>query len=174
MKNVIAIVLAMALAVAGGIWTVQKCPHRQEAAASGVYRVARVFDGDTIKLENGERVRLIGIDTPETHDNPKLARDISRRHSDRSAQLAMGEQAARFTRDLLQDRDVRLEMDVEARDKYGRMLAYVYLSDGTFINEKIIREGYAYPLTIPPNVRHADEFVQWFNEARQQKRGLWK
>ena len=88
--------------------------------------------------------------------------------------LAMGRRAANFTKKLLTDQQVRLEFDVEPHDRYGRTLAYVYLSDGTFVNEKIIREGYAYPLTIPPNVKYAHEFKAWFDEARDNKRGLWK
>ncbi|MDO8675890.1 MAG: thermonuclease family protein [Candidatus Omnitrophota bacterium] len=140
---------------------------------AGLQRVTYVYDGDTIKLDNGERVRLVGIDTPEAHDNDKLLRDVRRRHSDGKTQLAMGREAARFARSLLAGQQVRLEFDVEQRDKYGRLLAYLYLPDGTFVNEKIIREGYAYPLTIPPNVRHAREFKRWFDEAREAKRGLW-
>ena len=168
------------LAVAGlaavlASWLASQKPvdHQTARVGPGQYRVTYVYDGDTIKLDNGERVRLIGIDTPETHVNEKLARDVQRRKSGRQTQLAMGEKAAAFTRSLLAGQDVRLEFDVEQRDRYGRLLAYVYLPDGTFVNEKIIREGYAYPLTIPPNVRHADEFKQWFDEARHARRGLW-
>ena len=140
---------------------------------TGLHRVAYVYDGDTIKLDNGERVRFIGIDAPEAHENEKLLRDVRRRHSNGQTQLAMGREAARFARSLLDGQQVRLEFDVEQRDKYGRLLAYLYLPNGTFVNEKIIREGYAYPLTIPPNVRHAREFKRWFDEAREAKRGLW-
>ncbi|MBI4309155.1 MAG: thermonuclease family protein [Candidatus Omnitrophica bacterium] len=175
------ITLAMVLAAvmaATGQWVVhQKSgPRAVSAGPAGneAYRVAYVNDGDTIKLNNGERVRLIGIDTPETHDNQKLSKDVARRRTSRKTQLAMGEKAAGFTRALVQGRDVRLEYDVERRDHYRRLLAYVYLSDGTFVNEKIIREGYAYPLTVPPNVRYADRFKQWFDEARQNRRGLWQ
>jgi micrococcal nuclease len=142
-------------------------------AQGGTHHVTYVYDGDTIKIDNEERVRLIGIDTPETHDNVKLQRDVQRRHLNKEVQLAMGEKAAEVMRRLVTDQDVRLEYDVEQRDRYHRLLAYVYLTDGTFVNEKIIREGYAYPLTIPPNVRYADKFKQWFDEAREQKRGLW-
>ena len=140
---------------------------------AGLHGVAYVYDGDTIKLDNGEHVRLIGIDAPEAHENDKLLRDVRHRHIDGQTQLAMGRQAAGFARSLLAGQQVRLEFDVEERDKYGRLLAYLYLPDGTFVNEKIIREGYAYPLTIPPNVRHTHEFKRWFDEAREAKRGLW-
>ena len=148
--------------------------HGQGHVDAGSRRIVYVYDGDTVKLDNGERVRLIGIDAPEAHENEKLLRDVRHRHINGEAQLAMGKEAARFTKALLAGQSVRLEFDVEQRDKYGRLLAYLYLPDGTFVNAKIIREGYAYPLTIPPNVRHADEFKRWFGEARDAKRGLWR
>lgn len=68
---------------------------------------------------------------------------------------------------------VRLEFDVQSKDKYGRRLAYVYLKDGTFVNAEIIKNGYAAPLTIPPNVKHAKEFRSLYDYARQNNKGLW-
>ena len=174
-KHAVRLVAAgLAAALASLLVSHKPADHRQARADTGFHRVAYVYDGDTIKLDNGERARLIGIDAPEAHDNEKLLRDVRRRRIDGRAQLAMGKEAARFARSLLAHQQVRLEYDVEERDKYGRLLAYVYLADGTFANEKILREGYAYPLTIPPNVRHADEFKRWFDEAREEERGLWR
>jgi micrococcal nuclease len=70
---------------------------------------------------------------------------------------------------------VRLRFDVERRDRYGRLLAYVYRADdGTFVNAALVRDGYARPLTVPPNVRYADRFVQLAREARRAERGLWR
>ena len=136
--------------------------------------VTRVYDGDTIMLANGERVRLTGIDTPESSENRKLVRDAKRSGQDAQDIMRMGRRASAFTRGLVNGRRVRLEFDIQQRDKYGRLLAYVYrLDDGLFINAEIIRSGYAYPMTIPPNVRHADEFKELFREARAGKRGLW-
>ena len=135
--------------------------------------VERVIDGDTLKLSSKERVRLIGIDTPELHENAKLYRDAKRSGQDVQTILGMGREAYRFTQTLVEGKTVRLEMDVQPRDKYGRLLAYVYLEDGTFVNAEIIRKGYAYPMTIPPNVRHAVEFKELFAEARRQRLGLW-
>ncbi len=175
MKTPLFIVVLFAAVLAAGQWMVGQRQAVPRAPVGGnVYHVAYVNDGDTIKLNDGQHVRLIGIDTPETHNNKKLAKDAARRKISRKMQLAMGEQAAVFVRSFLSDKDVRLEFDVQAKDHYGRTLAYVYLMDGTFVNEKIIREGYAYPLTIPPNVRYAHQFKQWFDEARENKRGLWK
>jgi micrococcal nuclease len=137
-------------------------------------RVVRAVDGDTLKLANGERVRLIGVDTPEMHENPKLFRDASRFGRDVQTILSMGRVAYDFTRKLVEGREVRLEFDVEKRDKYGRLLAYVYLNDGTFLNEEIIKKGYAYPMTIPPNVRYSENFKSLFEQARSQHLGLWE
>lgn len=145
-----------------------------ESGAYGDVPVVHVYDGDTIKLVNGEKVRLIGIDTPESSQNKKLFRDAERSGEDINKILAMGRKAAAHTRGLLDGRRVRLEFDIERRDKYGRLLAYVYrLDDGIFINQEIISNGYAYPMTIPPNIRHADEFRKLFREAQEARRGLW-
>jgi micrococcal nuclease len=87
----------------------------------------------------------------------------------------MGKLAAEFTRNLVEGKRVRLEFDVERHDKYDRLLAYVYLvDDGTFVNAKIIEAGYASLMTYPPNVKHADEFVRLYQEARENNRGLWR
>jgi micrococcal nuclease len=136
--------------------------------------VAYVYDGDTVRLENGQKVRFVGIDTPESSENKKLFRDAARSGQDIKTILAMGRAAAVYTKSLLDGRRVRLEFDIEKRDKYGRLLAYVYRADdGLFINEDIIKNGYAYPMTIPPNIRHADEFKKLFHEAQKAGRGLW-
>jgi micrococcal nuclease len=87
---------------------------------------------------------------------------------------AMGMRAYEFTRKLVEGKKVRLEFDVEKRDKYERLLAYVYLPDGTFVNAEIVRQGYASLLTIPPDVKYADLFAQLYKEARENRRGLWK
>ncbi|MBF0485962.1 MAG: thermonuclease family protein [Candidatus Omnitrophica bacterium] len=136
-------------------------------------RVVHVYDGDTVKLDNGEHVRLLGIDAPEMHENPKLMRDSARSGMDTKTILTMGREAYRYVKPLVDQKQVRLEFDVVRRDKYGRLLAYLYLTDGTFVNAEIIKNGYAYPMTIPPNVRHADEFKEYFKEARAANLGLW-
>lgn len=169
------------LVVGLGQWTVKEInkgtkdnASTQEPASSTWLKVVAVMDGDTFKLENGHKVRLIGIDTPESHDNPKLQKDVKKLNISRRVILEMGQKAAAFTKDLLEGQLVRLEYDVQPHDRYGRDLAYVYLQDGRMVNEWIIAQGYAYPLTIPPNVKYADRFKELFNEAREQRRGLWK
>ena len=122
--------------------------------------VERVVDGDTVVLVGGERVRYIGVDTPELHHPKKNVQPYAR-------------EAMEFNRRLVEGQKVRLEMDVEPKDKYGRTLAYVYLEDGRLVNAELLKEGYAQLLTIPPNVRYVDLFTGLQRQAREAKRGLW-
>ena len=136
--------------------------------------VKRVVDGDTLVLASGERVRLIGIDTPEIHESDKLYRDSKRSQQSVAGIKEMGRYSYQFTKDLVEGKTVSLEFDVERQDKYERLLAYVYLKDGTFVNAEIIKQGYASLMTYPPNVKYADLFLKLYQEARENKRGLWK
>jgi len=136
--------------------------------------VTRVVDGDTIVIETGERVRLIGIDTPEIHESNKLYRDSRKSHKDVCSIKELGMKSFKFVSGLLQGQRVRLEFDVEKHDKYGRLLAYVYLKDGAFVNAKIVEQGYASLMTIPPNVKYAQVFQELYRDARQNHLGLWK
>jgi micrococcal nuclease len=137
-------------------------------------RVKRVIDGDTLQLEDGQRVRLIGIDTPEMHESNKLYRDAQRSEQDIRTIQKLGQRAYEFTKKLVEGKRVSLEFDVDRYDKYDRLLAYVYLKDGTFVNAEIVRQGYASLMTIPPNVKYADLFLRLYREARENRRGLWK
>ncbi len=122
-------------------------------------RVVRVHDGDTISVMMGrkkERVRLIGIDAPEMGQRP------------------WGGRAKRHLEELLGDGQlVSLEFDVERRDKYRRLLAYVRIPDGTFINLRMIKDGYAVLFTFPPNVRHVNELREAQRYAREKRLGIW-
>lgn len=124
--------------------------------------VRKVVDGDTIEVSGGERVRLIGVDTPETKDPNR-------------AVGCYGREASTFTATLIPPGTaVRLVGDVEQRDRYGRLLAYVYRhADGLFVNAELLRRGYAQLLTVPPNVAHTDEFVALSRQARELGQGLW-
>lgn len=140
--------------------------------------VVRVVDGDTFhcRLSSGEnvRVRLIGVDTPESSDNPKARRDAERSGQSLEEIIKMGRASAEFTKRVLpRGETVYLEFDVQKTDRYGRLLAYVWLRDGRMLNELIVREGYAMVYTIPPNVKYQERFLQAQREAREKRRGLW-
>lgn len=141
-------------------------------------KVLRVIDGDTLKVEvegHDESVRLIGIDTPESKANAKALKDSARSGEELAAIVLQGKKAAAFARSLVRKGDVvRLETDVQHRDKYRRLLAYVYLRDGSMLNEVIVRAGYASLMTIPPNVKHQERFLKAFRDARENHRGLWE
>ena len=136
--------------------------------------VTRAVDGDTLVLENKERVRLIGIDTPEMHESNKLQGDAQRSGQDVQTIKQLGRRSYEFTKKLVQGKRVRLEFDLERYDKYKRILAYVYLEDGTFVNAEIVAQGYASLMTYPPNVKYADLFLKLYRAARQNQRGLWQ
>jgi len=136
--------------------------------------VTRVVDGDTLVLETGERVRLIGIDTPELHVSNKLYRDAQRTNQDITTIQKMGRRSYEFTKNLVEGKRVSLEFDVDKYDRYDRLLAYVYLKDGTLVNAKIVEEGYASLMTYPPNVKYSDLFLSLYRQAREAKRGLWE
>jgi micrococcal nuclease len=128
-------------------------------------RINRVVDGDTIHVQIGghdETVRLIGIDTPETVDP-------------RQPVGCFGKEASNHTKELLpKGTEVRLVRDVEARDRYDRLLAYVYrVKDGLFVNLSLAQDGFADLLTYPPNIAHVDDFTAAVAEAREAGRGLW-
>jgi micrococcal nuclease len=127
-------------------------------------QVVRVVDGDTIKvrLDGGriERVRYIGIDTPES---VKPGTPVQ----------CFAKKASHFNASLVDGRQVTLKTDAEERDRYGRLLAYVY-TDGRFVNRELVARGYARTLTIPPNVAHADEFARLARRAREAGVGLWQ
>ncbi len=112
-------------------------------------------------------------DQSEVHESEKLHRDI--RSSGRSKETiqALGRLAWNFTRKQLDGKDLGLEFDVQRHDRFGRTLAYVWLTDGRLFNLLILREGYAQVLTIPPNIRYASLFVACQREARENRRGLW-
>lgn len=158
--------LALSIAVAA--------PGCAEPARGPLVLVERVIDGDTFDARDGDRrvrVRLIGIDTPELHDSAKRQAQI-RRGWDAAVIARLARAAHAAARRLLDGRRVRLEFDVERRDRYGRLLAYVW-QDDLLVNAELLRQGHARRLTIPPNVRYADRFGRLEAEARAGRRGLW-
>ena len=116
-------------------------------------KVSRVIDGDTIELENGEKVRYIGIDTPERDE-------------------CYFDQAKEKNRQLVEGKEIIVEKDVSERDRYQRLLFYVWIGD-TFVNEYLIKEGYAQASSYPPDIKYQDKFREVEKEAREDNRGLW-
>jgi len=124
------------------------------------FTVKRVIDGDTIELENGERIRYIGIDTPETVDPRKPVQCFGNAAKAKNTELTAGQK-------------VRLEPDVSERDQYGRLLRYVYVGE-TFINLELVRQGYAYASPFPPDVKYKQLFYEAGRAARETNLGLWQ
>ena len=126
--------------------------------------MTRVVDGDTIHVRvdgRRETVRYIGVDTPESVRPGTPVQCFAKR-------------ASAFNERLVEGERVRLELDLERRDRYGRLLAYVYRArDGLFVNASLVRHGYAVPITVPPNVAHAGDFGRLASAARRKGRGLW-
>lgn len=131
------------------------------AALDGV--VIRVVDGDTVHVRVGarvEKVRYIGVNTPEVH-HPRKGEEPG------------GREAADVNRRLVDGQRVRLELDVQSRDRYGRLLAYVWIGE-TMVNAELVRLGYAQVMTVPPNVRHQALLLRLQRDAREARRGLWR
>jgi micrococcal nuclease len=133
-------------------------PSGERAAAAARDEVVRVVDGDTVVLRSAGKSRLIGVDTPEVFGD----------------QECFGREASAFAKRLLRPGlQIRVERDVEERDRYGRTLIYLRLPDGRSFNELLVAEGFAVPLTVPPNVRHAERFAELARRARERSAGLW-
>ncbi len=137
-------------------------------------KIVKVIDGDTFILENGERVRLLGIDTPEKWDSNKLNTDAERSKKDKEVIKNLGVLASLYSDSILSGKYVKLVMDStnSDRDKYKRLLRYAYLENGELFNLKIIQDGYAYAYTRFPII-YLEQFREAEKEARENKRGLW-
>ena len=140
--------------------------------------VLKVVDGDTLLVNykgKEESIRLIGIDTPESKANKKAKSDAQRSGEDLKTIISQGKEATEFVKTMVRPGDkLTIEFDVQTRDKYGRLLGYVYVLDGKMLNEEIVKAGYANVLTVPPNVKYEGNFVRAYREGRENRRGLWK
>lgn len=142
------------------------CSNESLNASPNSATVKRVVDGDTIEIAIGgktERVRLIGVDTPET------------KHPTKGVEC-FGPEASAYTEQLLPEGTaLRVERDVEARDKYGRLLLYVYIADSkVFVNFDLVMNGYARPMVFEPNTAHKADFAQAATQAELRNVGLWQ
>ena len=154
----------LALFVAVSAFLVVRDAVQDDATVPGTpAQVTNVVDGDTIdvRIDGREyRVRYIGVDTPETV------------HPTRGVE-PYGLEASRRNRELVEGRTVYLEKDVSESDRFDRLLRYVWLEDGRMVNAVLVAEGYAHVATFPPDVRHAEEFLELERAARAEGRGLW-
>ena len=132
--------------------TTSVTPTPTEQATEKTVKVTRVIDGDTIKIETGESVRYIGIDAAE--------------------EGCFAEEATAKNKRLVEGKEVRLEKDISETDKYNRLLRYVYV-DNLFVNDYLVRNGYAQVATYPPDVKYQDQFREAEREAKENNRGLW-
>ncbi len=140
-------------------------PSRQ--LLTTISKVTSVIDGDTIVIEGNKKVRYIGIDAPETKHPTKGIQCFGIKASNKNKELVLGKY-------------IRLQKDVSDTDKYGRLLRYVWIVDspnatqsGIFVNDYLVREGYANIATFPPDVAYANQFKDAAREARNKNKGLW-
>ena len=133
--------------------------------SNSFFSVTKVVDGDTFWIDDGSekglKVRLIGVDAPESRNTGNKVKGY------------YGKEASEYLTRLIGGRKVRLEYDVDTLDQYGRTLAYVYLEDGTFVNADLLKNGYAMIMTVPPNVKYVDYFLKISRKARRKEKGLW-
>ncbi len=165
------------------------------AEAPVLYRVQRVVDGDTLDIQEIGRVRLIGIDAPETHFSEKLQRQARLWKKNQGEVFELGTQATQQIKTLLEGQKVRVVLGPEAHDDYGRTLAFVYFSRGKnqvqkilqgknpgkkpgpieefFLNQLLVQYGFAEALTRYP-FPDPERFSRWEQEAKNKKLGIWK
>ncbi len=143
-------------------------PTKTVSLTTDSAKVAKVIDGDTIQLETKQKVRYIGIDTPELHDPRRPVE-------------CFGKEAYEENKKLIEGKTIILEKDVSDKDKYGRLLRYVYLpqetkqttSSGLMVNDYLVRQGYANAVSYPPDIKYQDQFRNAQLQAKTNNRGLW-
>lgn len=173
-KNLIIVLCVIVLAIVGMLLIAWRQDYANKAIIfieknnqlpdAGYYKVRYVYDGDTIAVDmsgGSEKVRLIGVDTPETHDPDVPVQ-------------CYGPEASNYTKVNLLDREVRLETDPtnQNRDRYNRLLRYVYLKDGTLWNQRLITEGFGFAYLRYPFTK-LENFKETENQAKNLNKGLW-
>jgi len=130
-------------------------------AGHSYYQVKKVYDGDTVLLSNGQKIRFLGINTPEVESRHKSAQ-------------AGGEDAKRWLQKTLKNKKIRLEKDIEKRDKYNRLLAHLFTEDNLHINLELVKKGLATVNIYPPNLKYTDVLIKAQQQAEQDKLGIWQ
>lgn len=170
--SIVLIIVAIALSIGEDIlksFLPEDVAVHQDSVAENEYKVERIVDGDTFVIDYGgedTKVRLIGVDTPESVSN------------DADSNVEWGDKASAYTKKLLANETVYLEFDKEKHDRYGRLLAYVYLKDRSddyiMLNQALVQNGYARAVYYSPNGRYRDTFEEMEEKAERQKKGFWK
>jgi len=141
-------------------------------------RVIRVISGDTLTVQfnsKWEEFKMIGIKTPDINNNNSIYAEAVRQNLPLAEVIRRGRQSTQYLGQLLHyGNQVWLEFDTQKRDRFGRLLGYVYLPSGKMVNQMILEEGYAFLDILPPNLRYQDRFFQAFKRGKEQKRGYWK
>lgn len=150
----------MRQALLAGLTLIQLFAGASTGQAEEWSRVRRVIDGDTLETTRAQRVRLVGVDAPEYRPWEGVVEPY-------------GKEAGAFMRRHLTGRSVRLVRDRSDRDRYGRLLRYVYTEDGEMVNARLVREGLAEVKAYPPDTARQNELMQAQAEARSSRRGLW-
>ncbi len=141
---------------------------------NSIVYVQKVYDGDTFLIENSIKIRLIGVDTPESSESNKLFRDSAKSGIKPEKIIRLGKISYSFTKKMCEHKRVRLEFDNQKKDRYGRLLAYVYLPDGQMLNELIIRSGYGFAyIKFPFKEEYRSRFIFAQEEAKKTAMGLW-
>lgn len=135
-----------------------KSPIPTYSQPTDVFKVIRIIDGDTIEIEGGKKVRLIGIDAPEINNGKEAD--------------CYANEAKNYLNNLLNGTKINLEKDISETDRYGRLVRYIYL-DKVFINEKLVRDGFALVSTYPPDIKYQDKLIEAEKYARSNNLGLW-
>jgi len=144
-----------------------------EGSAQEIRTVRRVYDGDTVILDRDQKVRLIGVDTPEMKNRPRNAKNAARYGIPAAEVEAYAKKARSFVEDCVLGQKVILEYDGEKKDRFGRTLAYLYRqSDGLFLNEELVRQGYAFAYT-RFSFRYREQFKKDEEVARRSGVGFW-
>ncbi|MEK7566943.1 MAG: thermonuclease family protein [Patescibacteria group bacterium] len=162
MKKLVALVILIAVAaLAYSFWPAKPAKIKHSATGNTeTARVVKIIDGDTIEIEGGLKIRYIGVNTPETKDP-------------RRGVQCFGKEASAKNQALVEGQMVWLEKDVGDRDKYGRLLRYVWVGNNTMVNETLVKEGYAFASSYPPNVKYQKRFREAERQARNSGKGLW-
>lgn len=149
-------------------------PPKSKPESARWHRIARVIDGDSIELESGEKIRLIGIDTPESSENNELFRDLGRMGgtADKRQLIALGKEASRYARSRAEGRSCWLEYEKDQTDMYGRSLAYIHLDDGTILNEEMLYRGYA-RVYLSSAFKYKKRYVLLQMAAMTRRHGFW-